>query len=182
MPALTVETVRTGGVTFVELLVEADRPCRVRVESRLEGPVWPPRSGGRSEDGWDEAGVTRTVEAGRTPLGFATPAPPQDTVAEVTDVEPTGTPPEGVAAWLDRVEGRIEAAERLAAADDLPSATAAVTAVGGLAGVEDLATDLARDRRALARLSFVPDELCERADSVEIPVSTLARLAHSRRS
>lgn len=185
MPTLSVEAVRADGVTFVELLVEADRPHRVRVESRLDGPVWPPRTAGRPVEGWDAAGVSTRVDAGTMPLGFATPARPEGTVAELVAAEPlAGALPEGVAAWLREVETRLEAAERLAAADDLPAATRAVAEAGGLAGVEALAAALAVDRRVLSRLPFVPDELTVRAEAVDLPVGALARLAQteSRRS
>jgi hypothetical protein len=177
MPTLDVEIVRADDVTFVELLVEADRPHRVRVESRLDGPVWPPRTGGRPVEGWDAAGVSARVDAGTTPFGFATPAAPQGPVAELVAAEPVG-PPEGVASWLRRVEKRVETAERLAAVEDLPAATRAVAEVGGLAGLEALAADLARDRRGLSRVGFAPD-LAARAEAVDLPVGTFARLAHS---
>lgn len=186
MPTLKVETVRTGGVTFVESLVTAARPHRVRVESRLDGPVWPPRRDGRPVDGWDERGVSTTVEAGTTAFGFATPAPPEGPAAELVTADPVVEPavPEGVAAWLERVEARLRRAERLAAADDLPSATRAVASAGGLAAVESLAADLARDRRALTRLSVAPDDLVSRLEAVDIDLEAFARLAQteSRRS
>lgn len=85
--------------------------------------------------------------------------------------------PEGVDAWLQRVEGRVETAERLAAADDLPSATRAVAAAGGLAAVEALAADLARDRRALSRLDVAPEGLVQRVEAVDVPTEAFARLA-----
>lgn len=141
MPTLTVDTVRADEVTFVQVLVEADRPHRVRIAFRHDGPVWPPRRDGRPEDGWDDAGVTTRVEPDLTPLGFATSTPPAGVAVELVDaapLEPDGAP-EGVRSWLDRVERRVATAERLAAADDLPAATRAVASVGGLAGLESLA-------------------------------------------
>lgn len=182
MPTLSVEAVRADGVTFVELLVEAERPHRVRVESRLDGPVWPPRAAGRPVEGWDAAGVSARVDAGTTPFGFATPARPEGAVADLVAAEPLDVP-EGVESWLRRVEARVETAERLAAVDDLPAASRAVARVGGLAGVESLAADLARDRRALSRLSVAPD-LAARVEAVDVPVRAFARLAQrdSRRS
>ena len=186
MPTIETQTVRSDGVTFVELLVRAERPYRVRVESRLDGPVWPPRTDGRPVDGWDDAGVTATVEEGRTAFGFATPAEPVEPLAELTRAVPVGGrgPPAGMSAWIGRVEGRVETAERLAAVDDLPSATRAVASVGGLAAVEELAADLARDRRALSRLDIAPDDLASRVESIDLPTAAFARLAQteSRRS
>lgn len=186
MPTLTARTVRSDGVTFVEVLLEAARPHRVRVESCLDGPVWPPRTDGRPADGWDDRGVTTTVDRGTTGFGFATPAPPADPAVEIVRAEPLpeSTLPEGVATWLDRVEERVETAERLAAVDDLSSATRAVADVGGLAAVESLAADLARDRRALSRLDVAPDDLAARVESVAVPTAAFATLAQteSRRS
>jgi hypothetical protein len=186
MPTLAVETVRTGGVTLVEVVVTAARPHRVRLESRLDGPVWPPRREGRPVDGWDGRGVSATVEEGTTAFGFATPASPAGTPVELVAAEPVVDEelPHGVAAWFDRVDGRLERAERLAAVDDLPSATRAVAAAGGLAAVESLAADLARDRRALSRLPVAPDDLCSRLAAVDIDLEAFARLAQteSRRS
>lgn len=186
MPTLTVETVRGDGVTFVELLVTAERPHRLRVESRLDGPVWPPRADGRPAEGWDNSGVTSTVEAGTTAFGFATPVEPAEPVAELVRAEPVRESelPTGMSTWLDRVRERVETAERLEAVEDLPSATRAVASVGGLAAVEELATDLARDRRVLSRLDVAPDGLAARSESVELPTESFARLAQaeSRRS
>lgn len=186
MPTLTVEAVRGDGVTFVELLVEADRPHRVRIESRLDGPVWPPRESGRPVDGWKDRGVVTTVDAGTTAFGFATPARPAGQVAALVEAEPAPDRelPDGVATWLRKVEERVETAERLAAVDDLAAATRAVESVGGLAAVETLASDLARDRRALSRLSIGPYELRSRAGSVDLPMESFVRLAQteSRRS
>lgn len=98
MPTLTARTVRSDGVTFVEVLLEATRPHRVRVESRLDGPVWPPRTDGRPADGWDDRGVSTTVDDGVTALGFATPAPPSDPAVEIVRAEPLpgSTLPEGM--------------------------------------------------------------------------------------
>ncbi|EMA68291.1 DUF7857 domain-containing protein, partial [Halorubrum kocurii] len=51
---------REGGVSLVRCRVRNDDavPRRVRIESRLDGPVLPPRRDGVPETGWDEAGVT----------------------------------------------------------------------------------------------------------------------------
>lgn len=181
MPTLTAETVRTGDVTLVEALVTAARPHRVRVESRLDGPLWPPRSDGRPADGWDDRGVSTTVEAGTTAFGFATPAPPAEPAVELVAAEPVApaSAPEGVAVLFERVEDRLERAERLASADDLPSATHAVAAAGGLAAVEELAAELARDRRVVSRLPFAPEYLCSRLEAVDLDLEAYGRLAQT---
>lgn len=179
MPTLRVQTVRSDSVTFVEILVEAERPHHVRIENRLPGPVWPPRADGRPVEGWDSDGVTTTVSAGTTALGFATSAPPEEPVVELVESDPVAPDelPSGVAKWLRRVERRVERAETLGDVEDVPSATEAVERAGGLAGVERLAATVAADRRAATRLSFVPDELTRRLDAVEVPTDTFARLA-----
>lgn len=91
---------RTGGVTLVAVRVTnpADRPRRVRIANRLDGPVWPPRVGGRPAPGWDDGGFEGVLAAGETrTLGYATPAPPASggdapaTVAWVEDA-PNGPP------------------------------------------------------------------------------------------
>lgn len=176
-----------AGVTLVELVIESDRRRRVRVESLLAGPVWPPRRDGRPLEGWDDRGVTLTVDPGRTPLGFASPAPPTSPPATLVAPDgpralPAADPgdrdvPPGVRSWLERVERRVEHAEALAEAETLEEATAAVAAVGGIGGVHDVADTLHADRRTLSRLSFVPDSLAERAEDVVVPTETLARLA-----
>ncbi|WP_336134873.1 hypothetical protein [Natronomonas amylolytica] len=177
MPTVTVDTRRTNGVTFVETRVFAEVPHRIRLESRLGGPVWPPRSGGQVAAGWDERGVTREVPAGATGFGFATPAPPTEPAVELTAAEPIAGLPDGIGTWLDRLEERVATAETLADADGLPSATSAVESAGGLAGVEALAAALARDRRTVSRLSLVPEGLRQRIEGVDVPTATLARIA-----
>lgn len=79
----------TGDVALVAVVVESEAPTprRVRVESRLDGPVRPPRRGGVPERGFDETGYEGVVPAGgRLAVGFASPADPVDPpVALVAD-------------------------------------------------------------------------------------------------
>lgn len=97
---------RADGVTLVAVRATntADRPRRVRVANRLDGPVWPPRTGGRPAPGWDDGGYEGVFAAGETrSLGYATPATPADsdaaddpvTVAWAEDAPdgPPDTPP-----------------------------------------------------------------------------------------
>ncbi|WP_459193583.1 DUF7857 domain-containing protein [Halosimplex sp. J119] len=80
---------RSEGVTLVGLVVAAERPCRVRVENRLDGPVWPPRHRGQPAAGWDDGVFTGEVPAdGRLTVGYASPAPPEEPPAEVVSTEP----------------------------------------------------------------------------------------------
>lgn len=78
---------RTGGVTLVAVRATntAGRPQRVRVANCLDGPVWPPRTGGRPAPGWDDGGYEGVFDAGETrALGYATPAPPPTDDADET--------------------------------------------------------------------------------------------------
>lgn len=177
MPTLTVDAVDGDGVTFVEVVVEADRPHRVRIESRADGPVWPPRRNGEPVAGWDERGVTTTVRAGRTALGFATPGSPDDRPVALVDAEPIDDRPDGLQAWLDRVERRVDRAESLADVGSLEDACEAMASVGGLAAAEALAADLTRDRRVLSRLAIETGDLERRLASVDVPTAAFAALA-----
>ena len=80
---------RSGGVTLVGLVVEADRRCRVQVENSLDGPVWPPRRHGESVAGWNDGTFTGLVPGdGTLTVGYATPAPVEEPPAAVVDTEP----------------------------------------------------------------------------------------------
>jgi len=80
---------RSDGVTLVSLVVAADRPCRVCVENRLDGPVWPPRRRGQPATGWDgDAFAGRVPADGRLTVGYATPARPDEPPAEVVSTTP----------------------------------------------------------------------------------------------
>jgi hypothetical protein len=180
MPTLSVRTDRIDSATFVAVVLEAESPRSVRLETRFEGPVWPPRTNGRLADPWDDGGVTLDVDAGATAIGFATPVSTSDRPIEIVESEPRETPPAAVDRWIDRIEARLETAESLAAVDDVRTATEAVADAGGLGAVETLAGEIARDRRVATELSFVPAELRERLETVEVPTTTLATLAGDR--
>ena len=178
MPTLTATTVETDQVTLVEAVLEADRAHRVRVEPCFDGPVWPPRTEGTTGGDWNEDGMTTTIGSGRTAIGFATPVEPSGTPLEIVESEPIDDRlPEGIRAWIDRVEERLTAAEQFEDVDDLATATDVVASAGGLAAVETLAAELARDRRLAKRLSVVPENVSARLDAVDIPVRTLATIA-----
>ena len=178
MPTLSATVTEGERVTFVESVVRADRPHRIRIEPCFDGVIWPPRTDGRFEAGWDERGLTTTVGAGSTAIGFATPVRPDgDPVSIVRSNPLSDGHPDGVTAWLDRIEDRLDAAERLGDATDLRAAAEAVASVGGLAAVEQLAAEIARDRRLAARLSIVSDRIEARLVAVDIPTREFARLA-----
>jgi len=82
------------------------------------------------------------------------------------------TPPPAVDHWLDALEQRLDAAERLGTVETADEARAAVDAVGGIDAVRRLCTHLDADRTRCDRLAGVDDRL----DAVEVPLSALERL------
>ncbi|MEF8778172.1 MAG: hypothetical protein V5A36_04590 [Natronomonas sp.] len=178
MPTLTIQTVRTDSVTFIEGVLSADEPCRVRLDRQFDGTIWPPRTKGQIVGEWDSDGVTIETDAGVTAIGFATPVVTTERPIEIVSSEPlAGNRPTEIDAWIGRIEARVESAESLAVVDDLSAATDAVAAIGGLDAVETLAREIARDRRLAAQIAVVPDELCERLKNVEIPTMEFTVLA-----
>lgn len=129
MVELDWETERTDGVTLVRLYVTAEYRRRVRVASRLDGPVWPPRREGQPAAGWDGdafEGVVTPDE--RLVAGFATPAPPEDPPAEVVSEQPADpdAPPGPVGECVDpATDGRLAAADGGESADASGGASAA---------------------------------------------------------
>ena len=75
------------------------------------------------------------------------------------------------------IERRIEDGEMLTDAETLPDATWAVETVGGLTAVFDLLTALDGDRETLRVIEKRAARLRERAETVDVPVDTLERLA-----
>ena len=62
---------------------------RVRIESRFDAPVLPPRRAGVPADGWDAGGVTlRIGPAERRGFGFAVPARPVEPPVTIAGIEP----------------------------------------------------------------------------------------------
>lgn len=81
------ETDERCGITLVELVLSnpAATTQRVRVASRLDGPVLPPRVEGYPAAGWDESGYEGDVDPrANLALGFACPAPAADPPVDVT--------------------------------------------------------------------------------------------------
>lgn len=82
---------RAGDASLVRCRVHNDDAVsrRVRVESRFDAPVLPPRRAGVPEDGWDATGVTLRIGPGeRRGFGFAAPSPPVEPPVTVASVEP----------------------------------------------------------------------------------------------
>jgi hypothetical protein len=87
-----------NGVTLVTGRVEnSGDPRRVRLTSRLDGPLWPPRRQGVHADGWSEDGFECVLETDEVrPLGVASPAPPVEPPLAVAETEPVDTEDGGV--------------------------------------------------------------------------------------
>ncbi|WP_436932614.1 DUF7857 domain-containing protein [Halosimplex halobium] len=102
--------VERNGVTFVTATVSHDRGTAqvVRLENRLDGPVWPPRLGDETAPAWTDGTWEARVEPDQSlGVGYATPAPPREdggplAVVSVTRADGAGeADPEEVLASLD---------------------------------------------------------------------------------
>ncbi len=95
MPTISWTQRRENGVTLVEAVVQSTTPTgptTVALESRLSGPVWPPRSEGIPVAGWDGARYETTVEGeSRVAVGFASPAEPSEPPVELVESAPATT-------------------------------------------------------------------------------------------
>jgi hypothetical protein len=87
---LAYETERQGGVTFVSATVTnpMTTPQVVRLQNRLDGPVWPPREGRTTAPAWDDGTWRATLAPGETRgLGYASPAEPVEEPLAVRSVQ-----------------------------------------------------------------------------------------------
>lgn len=83
-------TTTRAGITLVSVVVTNPHgePVRFRLANELGGPLWPPRTNGRVEAGWDADGYEGVLEpAERVSLGYATPAPEESPAAVIERVE-----------------------------------------------------------------------------------------------
>jgi hypothetical protein len=98
MVTLSCTASRENGVTLVTGRVEnAGDRRRVRLTSRLDAPLWPPRRQGVPAEGWDEDGFECVLAADEVrPLGFASPAPPTEPPLSVAETEPVDADDDGV--------------------------------------------------------------------------------------
>lgn len=80
-----------NGVALVECRLANDEPeaRRVLIESRLDGPTWPPREGDVPDPRWNGDRAEFVIDAGRTVgVGFAAPAPASEPPVAVVEAEP----------------------------------------------------------------------------------------------
>jgi len=147
---------REGDASLVGFRVRNDGavPRRVRIESRLNGPLLPPRRGGVPEAGWDAAGVTAVLDPGeRTAFGFAALADPVDPPVEIANVEPVSSDADEA---HETAAGGTDLAR--AAVRDLESyrpPRAAVDGAEGRHGTPDAGGDA---ERVAARVERDPDQ------------------------
>ncbi|WP_276299344.1 hypothetical protein [Halorussus lipolyticus] len=103
-----------AGVALVELVVRNPTATarRFRVGDRLDGPLWPPRSRGVPEAGWDDGGFEGVVAPeDRRVLGYASPVPD----------DATATEPPAELVWTERA-GESEAKSDALTAEATPEA------------------------------------------------------------
>lgn len=137
----------------------------------------------RSEDHRPDDGITVDGEESRPsdddPSEASAPLVGADDSDRVEVTEPTidADVPDAVAAWLYRVEGRLERAEALAEASDVPSATRALRAVGSLEAASALEERREADVECLREITRRANALADRADRAAIPIETLDHLA-----
>lgn len=111
MATLRTRCTHSDGVTLVELLATADRPERVRIENRLDGPVWPPRRRGVPAEGWTDEGFAGVVAPDdRLLLGYACPAEPADPPAAIAAEVPEAEAGDGSVTPLEVVRALGRAA------------------------------------------------------------------------
>lgn len=106
---------REGDASLVGVRVRNDGavPRRVRIESRLDGPVLPPRRGGVPESGWGAEGVTAVIDPGeRAAFGFAALGDRADPPVEITSVESMPPDAENSRASTESDSDRARAAVR----------------------------------------------------------------------
>lgn len=90
MVEITTDVGRLFDVTYVRGTVKNTRRTTqtVRLESRLDGPTWPPRCGPTISPEWSTDGWEGTIRPGRCRgVGFASPAPPVDRPLELVSAE-----------------------------------------------------------------------------------------------
>lgn len=89
MVDITTSTKRQNGVTLVHATVTNTRATTqtVSVRSQVDGPTWLPRHDGIPASEWTDETWTAVLKPGETRgLGFATPAEPTDSPAEIVSV------------------------------------------------------------------------------------------------
>jgi hypothetical protein len=145
MVSIETTTSRRDGVTCVEAVLANEAAVPLRVTCTVAPDrLWPPLRRGVPEAGWDDDTVTVTVPAGgRTGVGFATPAPPDEeciTVASETaeaDAAGDGEPMADVGGVVRTLGDGRPPRDALPAPGVLEESAAAPEAVGGRPAAPD---------------------------------------------
>jgi hypothetical protein len=145
MSSVRTDATEAGGETLVTVVLDTDTERRVRVESRLDGPVWPPRTNGVPEAGWDETGVTLTVPAAGRAVGFASPAPPRDPPVVVRPAGTDGQSGQGDATAADATAVVRELGDPAPPREAVPLPSAAPTDGSGDRAADERPSDRAAD-------------------------------------
>lgn len=106
---LETETERTDGVTYVKAIVTNPRGTaqRVKLQSQIDGPTWPPQLGGIIAPNWHDDVWEGTIRAGQSRgVGFASSGNPVDPPMEVISVERA---PQDKRETVDQVLSTLEA-------------------------------------------------------------------------
>ncbi|QCJ47038.1 hypothetical protein [Haloprofundus sp. MHR1] len=151
---------------------EALRRCGVARPPREAVTVPEPNDGSGDEHRVDEHRVDEHRTDGRERRG-----PERD--AGRDGAERRATPaevPEPVDVWFDGVRARIGRAETLTGAS-VAEATTTLETLGGLGAAERLPARLERDATALRAIATNAERLADRAESTDVPVEALGRLA-----
>lgn len=126
-----------------------------------------------------QSGPDASPETPDTARADSATAPDTDVDAAGAPDAPTptdGAVPEDVAAWLAAVETRVDRADRLDGAS-VAAATAVLREAGGLEAAAALPDRLSADAAALRAVARRADSLADRAESADVPVDALRRLA-----
>ncbi len=85
MATLACEQFAAGGIALIGVHLTTAVQERVTIEPMHDPPVWPPRSQGVPESGWDDGTWTGIVRPGSDrALGYATPADVDDPPVRIT--------------------------------------------------------------------------------------------------
>jgi hypothetical protein len=125
---------------------------------------------------------TDTIERNETTTGYESIKvsgrnrfEPVDERERTQDIRVTNYP--AVESLFRTIERRVDDGEMLTEVETLPDATWAVETVGGLTAVADLMTALDADRETLRAIEARAALLRKRAETIDVPVDTLERLA-----
>jgi hypothetical protein len=161
-----------GGVTLVHLLVTSEATERIRIENRLDGPVWPPRSQGVPEKGWTGEGFEGVVAADeRLVLGYACPADPTEPPARIAAAEPVdGDGCEDSVSARDVVRTLGDPTpprDAVPRDEDADSTQARETALGSDRSDSQRESHPDRSQETQAAVDAWLDDVCERVEDAE---------------